>query len=68
MPLNILCTPYFSADELIALENVAKERGVSRSQVVRAAVAYFHAVCVPTQNETLVSTASSFLADVCPHI
>lgn len=67
MPLNILCTPYFSAEESIALERVAQDKGLSRSQVIRAAVAYFYSKCVPTQNEQTLKPASSFFEDVYPH-
>ena len=67
MPLNILCTPYFSAEESIELERVAQDKGLSRSQVIRAAVAYFYSKCVPTQNEQTQKTASSFFEGVYPH-
>lgn len=67
MPLKILCTPYFSAEESIALECVARDKGLSRSQVIRAAVAYFYSKCVPTQNEQTLKSASSFFENVYPH-
>lgn len=67
MPLNILCTPYFSAEESIALERVAQDKGLSRSQVIRAAVAYFYSKCVPAQNEQSLKPASSFFEGVHPH-
>ena len=51
MELDILCTPSFTPDESEAIDNIASELGIAREEVIRKAVKYFAAQCVPTQDK-----------------
>lgn len=50
MSLEILCRPTFSADEIAALDRIAKRNGVTRAEIVRRAVAFFASECVTTHS------------------
>lgn len=47
MPLDILCTPDFNEEELALIDQLAAMLGIRREEVVRKAVKYFAAQCVP---------------------
>ena len=49
MTLKILCTPKFTGKESASIDNAAKALHTTREDIVRKAVAYFSAKCVPTQ-------------------
>lgn len=68
--LKILCSTKLTTDEASSVESIANNEGVSPEDVIRAAVAYFCAKCVPTQESESATEISplSFLANVCPHI
>lgn len=48
MELEILCTPDFTASESAAIDEAARALDVSRDEIIRRAVRYFSAACVPT--------------------
>ena len=50
MSIEILCRPTFSADEIAALDRIAKRNGVTRAEIVRRAVSIFSSECVPTHS------------------
>lgn len=49
MMLKILCTPDFTADEISDIDQAAARLGVTAEEVIRKAVSFFAAQCVPTQ-------------------
>ena len=49
MSLKILCTPDFTEAEKAAIEKTAALLHITPEELVRKAVAYFSALCVPTQ-------------------
>ena len=51
MSLKILCTPDFTDAELAAIDKAAAALHTTREELVRKAVAFFSAKCVPTQGE-----------------
>lgn len=67
--LKILCTTKLTTDEAFDVESIAINKGVAPEDVIRAAVAYFCAQCVPTQDGESAPEISplSFLRNVCPH-
>lgn len=50
MKLKILCTPDFTAEELKELDQVSAQLGAPVEEVIRKAVSFFAAQCVPTQD------------------
>jgi len=48
MELTILCNPFFSAAEEEAIVSASKTLNLSKEEVVREAVAFYSAQCVPT--------------------
>ena len=50
MPLDILCTPDFDKEDRALIDQLAAALGISRDEVVRKAVKYFAAQCVPTHS------------------
>lgn len=53
MPLMIVCTPKFSQKELVAIDEIATTLHKTRDEVVREAVKYYSAKCVPTQRKAI---------------
>lgn len=51
MPLKILCTPDFNKSELAAIDRIAAEKHTTREKIVRRAVRFFAAQCVPTHGK-----------------
>ena len=58
MELDILCTPSFSPEESEAIDSVALKLGIAREEVIRKAVQFFAAQCVPTQSKATGTTAA----------
>ena len=52
MMLEILCVTSFTSREAVELEKAASELGISKEVLIRNAVRYFSAECVPTQKAT----------------
>lgn len=50
MSIEILCRPLFTANEIAAIDRIAKSANMTHSEVVRRAVALFSAKCVPTHS------------------
>jgi len=51
MPLKILCTPDFNKTELAELDRIAAKLHTTREKIVRRAVRFFAAQCVPTHGK-----------------
>lgn len=65
MMLEVLCTPYFSEAQSAELDALADKLGLSRAEVVRKAVRFFSAKCVPTHSAKMARRA--FSSTVCTH-
>ena len=55
MTLDILCTPNFNREESDAIDHAAEALHLSREEVVRSAVKFFVAQCVPTHDTDAAS-------------
>lgn len=64
MTLDILCTPAFTAEESNDINRVAATLNLSREEVIRTAVKFFAAECVPTHGAHN-NTSGLFFAGVC---
>ncbi|MBQ3344438.1 MAG: hypothetical protein IJG84_21240 [Kiritimatiellae bacterium] len=58
MELEILCEVPFTDDEERQIADAAERLGLTRGEVVRAAVKNFSAVCVPTHSEATKTDAA----------
>ena len=58
MELEILCEVPFTNDEERQIADAAERLGLTRSEVVRAAVKNFSSVCVPTHSDTKETDAA----------
>ena len=50
MSFEVLCVPYFPADEAAALDDAARQMGTTPDVVIRDAVKFFAGECVPTHD------------------
>ena len=64
MTLDILCTPNFNREESDAIDQAAEALHLSREEVVRSAVKFFAAQCVPTQG-AIALPGNGFFIGVC---
>ena len=66
MTLDILCTPDFNCEESEALDQAAKALHLSREELVRTAVKYFAAQCVPTHGAVVLPNGGIFVGSCVP--